>query len=582
MKFNHLNVPTNWQNYWSRYPEGHTILEALISWVSQVDSMVDNVNNWNEYLDSFVATFDKELQQTVTGTLSDWQDSGFLDVVISEALQWQLTDYITTNEADKASLTAELQQTNDHLIAGLGQKASIASVAEKIGGEVKAEPENLSATVLGMIDGSGGPYNLLSIPQDKSVSAAKTTAEFTFKGELNASRDLNDPLETGLYFISGDSVPLNAPLPNASAILYHNSFGGGYAEQIYAGFNKSFAGQDFRYSRTSYYSAPQANSTWREERSVLPENLTKEFMYHGILGTSTDLNNVTSLKTGFYLMQNQNLPTNAPLADTSLYFHYRFNGTFTMQMVVGYNDPNKRYIRQLEDGQTPKWVDMGTSQSTANKKLAGKHVLFMGDSKVDPTGALYDYTLKFAELTGCERTNVGYAGAKMAMVADHEPYNSHSLYHLSTTLDFTSYDIVTIDYLTNDHMWGLPLGDKQADEFTVGGSLYKSLTNIFTSNPNIQVFLFMPPTPYTSDGSQFYDYKTNPTLNGERYHYDDLYNTVNTIANEFGVPVLDTWNLAQVNKINYTEKYEDGIHPNVAFKRDELAPMYANFVTSYF
>lgn len=104
MKYNHLNVPSQWKGYWTRFPEGHTILEALIQWVSQVDSMVDNVNSWNEYLDNFVVTFDKELQQTVTDTLSDWQSTGFLDVVINDALQWQLDEHIAI-AATKQELT---------------------------------------------------------------------------------------------------------------------------------------------------------------------------------------------------------------------------------------------------------------------------------------------------------------------------------------------------------------------------------------------------------------------------------------------------------------------------------------------
>lgn len=85
-KFKHLRVPDHWEQYWSRYPQGYTILEALINWVSQVDDMVDNVNDWNTYLDDFVQTFDKKLQGTVTDILSDWQKDGTLEVIISDAL----------------------------------------------------------------------------------------------------------------------------------------------------------------------------------------------------------------------------------------------------------------------------------------------------------------------------------------------------------------------------------------------------------------------------------------------------------------------------------------------------------------
>jgi hypothetical protein len=65
-KFNYLNVPDQWNQYFTKYPQGYTILEALLNWVQQVDDMVDNVNDWNTYLDNFVKTFDTDLQEQVT------------------------------------------------------------------------------------------------------------------------------------------------------------------------------------------------------------------------------------------------------------------------------------------------------------------------------------------------------------------------------------------------------------------------------------------------------------------------------------------------------------------------------------
>lgn len=118
MKFNHLNVPSHWEHYWSRYPEGHTILEALIQWVSQVDDMIDNQNKLNDNvekfrneIDEFIARFDKRLQNEVTNTLRDWQQSGFLDVVINEALD---TKY---HEMDNR-LTTQMAQANLEALEG--------------------------------------------------------------------------------------------------------------------------------------------------------------------------------------------------------------------------------------------------------------------------------------------------------------------------------------------------------------------------------------------------------------------------------------------------------------------------------
>lgn len=107
MKFNHLNVPAHWEHYWTRYPEGYTILEALLSWVKQVDDMVDSHNatqltvkeygeRLDEFIEHFTSQFDTEIQELVINTLTDWQASGFLNVVISEALQWQLDEHIAS------------------------------------------------------------------------------------------------------------------------------------------------------------------------------------------------------------------------------------------------------------------------------------------------------------------------------------------------------------------------------------------------------------------------------------------------------------------------------------------------------
>lgn len=116
-RYKHLNVPDSWERYFTKYPQGMSILESLFEWVSQVDNMVDNQNKLNDNvaqfrneIDAFVERFDERLQDEVTQTLQDWQDTGFLDVVISEALQWQLDDYIATNEQDKLSINQQLAQ----------------------------------------------------------------------------------------------------------------------------------------------------------------------------------------------------------------------------------------------------------------------------------------------------------------------------------------------------------------------------------------------------------------------------------------------------------------------------------------
>lgn len=118
VRFKHLKVPDHWQQYWTKYPEGYTILEALIDWVSQVDKMVDSQNNlldsveqFRVEIDDFIGQFDQNLQQKVVSVLEEWQHSGFLEIVISEALQTQIDD-VEERVNNKVDLQTEVLLVN--------------------------------------------------------------------------------------------------------------------------------------------------------------------------------------------------------------------------------------------------------------------------------------------------------------------------------------------------------------------------------------------------------------------------------------------------------------------------------------
>lgn len=97
MKFNHLNVPEHWQHYWSRYPEGYTILEALISWVSQVDDMVDNLNLTLEQVNKLQKWFDT---LDVVPVIEDIINNKFSDGTIYDLINKDIFD----TKADKTAL----------------------------------------------------------------------------------------------------------------------------------------------------------------------------------------------------------------------------------------------------------------------------------------------------------------------------------------------------------------------------------------------------------------------------------------------------------------------------------------------
>ena len=133
MKFNKLDVPYQWKEYFTKYPHGYTIFEALCNWTKQVDEMVDNVNDWNNYLDIFVKTFDKNLQGKVIETLGEWQESGLLDVVIDEALQTEMdTLEVNTNNKLNAfeSQLAEKVNKSEHRNIYISKNEPMGSVGD--------------------------------------------------------------------------------------------------------------------------------------------------------------------------------------------------------------------------------------------------------------------------------------------------------------------------------------------------------------------------------------------------------------------------------------------------------------------
>lgn len=91
-RFNYLQVPDQYNHYFTKYPQGYTILEALLEWVAQVDLMTDNLNEMNVLIDDFIKMFDEDLQQTVIDKLEEWKLDGTLDDVINGALFNQKAD----------------------------------------------------------------------------------------------------------------------------------------------------------------------------------------------------------------------------------------------------------------------------------------------------------------------------------------------------------------------------------------------------------------------------------------------------------------------------------------------------------
>lgn len=90
-------------------------LRSIIKWCQEnfnaVETLIDFINELSNWLKQFENNFDTKLEESVITVLSEWQASGQLDVVISEALQWELDEFKATTEQNFISLKHDINET---------------------------------------------------------------------------------------------------------------------------------------------------------------------------------------------------------------------------------------------------------------------------------------------------------------------------------------------------------------------------------------------------------------------------------------------------------------------------------------
>lgn len=107
-QFEKIDSPYKFKEFWSKYPHGYTIFEALLDWVKQTNDLTDNVNDWNTYLQGFVAQFDENLQAEVIARVQQWIDDGTIAVIISDALQTDIDQVDADLQSTKLTISQDI------------------------------------------------------------------------------------------------------------------------------------------------------------------------------------------------------------------------------------------------------------------------------------------------------------------------------------------------------------------------------------------------------------------------------------------------------------------------------------------
>lgn len=286
MSFNHLHVPDHFQVAMSKYPHGLSMLESLLSWVSQVDEMVDAYNLTRAEFEALQETVDTAIEtlwatvvpETISATLQLWYDNGKLGTVINNTLLNSKADK-TTTDALAASITAlesEIDTTIANALIQLPTSVTdYLTAAERADIKLAAPVLDHSASIQAYVNAmaASGKY-VLTFPAGnyRFKNIALGTKEWAIEGTPSAGGYLQDtrfkviPATNGWAFTGANRM---ISIKNIRAESTGNK-----ADGLNAGFYKNTLGNGnfvhvencniSKFSGTLFECRDLIDSTWRD------------------------------------------------------------------------------------------------------------------------------------------------------------------------------------------------------------------------------------------------------------------------------------------------------------------------------
>ena len=580
MKFNHLDVPTSWQHYWTRYPEGYTVMEALITWVSQVDAMVDNVNSWNTYLDEFVRQFDTELQNTVTTILEDWDASGFLAKLINEYTNERI-DVVENNiervSNDKIDKTGTGQVTWANIAQDARENISGGNTA--VVGTNAVLDDNIATNALRLkkMDNAdvnfinpanaalilNDDYNKLnelgkmSTGETKFYTSGTTTVTYvdntspfpdakmvnaTYSADIGFGANININIENkntipvfGLWVRKADIVSLGNE--GLISLSFRADNGKTYSGEWLSIFNAQNIGYTSRRAETNYTTTTSVMAEYYgwifiEVRLNYVADTVKTLNPRFNLGGPITTGSIQTVGYKYVHTQNRLLP----------HFNYPAN----IDAVVPTNAELDQKIKDIE--------------LLASTEFTGHEGNIVGDSIAAPYGS---YATKVEEIAGTGhiyRHAIGGRPMANGTTAGDGGNTYGKVWTDGVTTTYENYKFSILSHATNDFKLNVALGEVKApdstfDTNTFAGAYQDLVEYILGKNPTISLLLM---TPLQRDNG---GYNTNST-NTAGHKLVDYVNVIKEIGNLYSLPVFDAYNSGGINLQNLDVTTSDGLHPN--------------------
>lgn len=223
-------------------------------------------------------------------------------------------------------------------------------------------------------------------------------------------------------------------------------------------------------------------------------------------------------------------------------------------------------------GTTSPWVKLNSTSTISKTKW-----LAMGDSR---TRGVYsteggsshitekNYPYYVAKLNGYDVTNVAVGGSGYVHKPSDSPSHANTYnakeYIDSGEIDFTEYDLVTLDWGVNDWHYEMSIGSWETStvgDGTMVGNMRYVIEKILEQNPYIKIIVITPynATQWGGDSSTNWAYgdsTTFPTAGTLKSIVDKEIQ----VCEYYGIDYVDSSKVGIVNRVNAEEWMPDGLH----------------------
>lgn len=436
--------------------------------------------------------------------------------------------------------SAEQDITNNH-------QEVTAQLAHKVGYGVKAEPEDLSATTLGLLTGEGGPIELMSVPQNFSVDSQKINPE------NRPDLLIREAVTEGYYLANGTPTANNSlgysdyieVLPNKEYVAFFGSVDGQLIAMAGSFYDENMNRTGNIPLPTSAIQTITIPSNVRFARINLRLSMIDEWFFKP----------EESMKYSIQWLENQTQ-------------NYAEKSVTTNKLADDVLDLMNEPVIIPEN--PTQWVD--------------KRINFLGDSITQ--GAFMGDGVRYTEIIKNELSlsvanNYGASGSK---IADVENDTVASFTERYLNMDDNA-DLVFVFGGTNDYGHtqansgsSVPFGSfEDRTDGTFYGALHVLYKGLVEKYPGIPIVIITPTHRRAPSGKTGDDYVVNEDTNK---NLRDYVRAIREVAEFYGLPVLDLFKDFYFNpniQIIKDTYFPDGLHPN-GIGHQKLADTIINYM----